>query len=81
MPQLTDSEGRVLELMSSGLKNADIASRLCLSPATVKTHVNRIFRKLEVTDRVGAVLCYRDQVGNLPNAASRRGRPTPPTSK
>jgi ATP/maltotriose-dependent transcriptional regulator MalT len=81
MPQLTESEGRVLELMSSGLRNADIASRLCLSPATVKTHVNRIFRKLEVTDRVGAVLCYRDQVGNLPNTASRQGRPTSPTSK
>jgi ATP/maltotriose-dependent transcriptional regulator MalT len=81
MPQLTESEGRVLELMAGGLKNADIASRLCLSPATVKTHVNRIFRKLEVTDRVGAVLCYRDHIGNLPGAATQQGRPTRPVSK
>ena len=66
LPELTASEGRVLELMAGGLKNADIASRLCLSPATVKTHINRIFRKLEVTDRVSAVLHYRDRAGNLP---------------
>ena len=81
LPELTDSEGRVLELMANGLRNADIASRLCLSPATVKTHVNRIFRKLEVTDRVGAVLCYRDRVGTPLDAESRNARPTHPTSK
>ena len=79
LPELTDSEGRVLELMAGGLKNADIASRLCLSAATVKTHVNRIFRKLEVTDRVGAVLCYRDRVGDRPDTAKQE-RPTRPPS-
>jgi ATP/maltotriose-dependent transcriptional regulator MalT len=80
LPELTGSEGRVLELMASGLKNADIASRLCLSSATVKTHVNRIFRKLEVSDRVGAVLCYRDRMGDRLDAAKRE-KPTWPPSK
>ena len=80
MPELTDSEGRVLELMAIGLKNADIASRLCLSSATVKTHVNRIFRKLEVSDRVSAVLCYRDRKDEGLDTAKEE-RPTQPPSK
>ena len=64
MPELTDRETRVLQLMASGLRNQDIASRLYLSEATVKSYVNRIFRKLGVIDRVGAVLCYRDRMGD-----------------
>jgi DNA-binding CsgD family transcriptional regulator len=81
MPELTDRESRVLELMASGLKNADIASRLYLSQATVKTHINRIFRKLQVTDRVSAVLYYRDRVGRQTEARSKQGIPTRPVPK
>ena len=74
MPELTDRETRVLELMASGLRNADIASQLYLSQATVKTYVNRIFRKLGVIDRVGAVLCYRDRVGDPREVEARSSR-------
>jgi DNA-binding NarL/FixJ family response regulator len=45
--------------MADGLSNADIAARLFVTVATVKTHVNHIFTKLGVTSRVEAVLAYQ----------------------
>jgi DNA-binding NarL/FixJ family response regulator len=53
---LTDRELEVLRLVSRGLSNAEIAGELFLSEATVKTHVTRIFQKLQVRDRVQAVV-------------------------
>ncbi len=58
--QLTPREMQVLDLMAGGLRNDEIAARLVLSRHTVKTHVNHIFAKLGVTDRVKAVLMYRE---------------------
>jgi len=52
---LTIREAEVLSLMASGLSNAEIAQRLYLSHATVKTHINRIFAKTGVRDRAQAV--------------------------
>ncbi|MEV6522695.1 response regulator transcription factor [Longispora sp. NPDC051575] len=52
---LTDREVEVLRLIAQGLSNPDIAGRLFISEATVKTHVNHIFAKLEVRDRAQAV--------------------------
>jgi len=52
---LTAREAEVLQLIASGLSNGEIASRLCLSHATVKTHVNRIFAKTGARDRAQAV--------------------------
>ncbi|MHB8613913.1 MAG: response regulator [Candidatus Dormibacteraceae bacterium] len=52
---LTGKELEVLRLMAQGLGNAEIAQRLFVSGATVKTHVNNIFSKLEVRDRAAAV--------------------------
>jgi DNA-binding CsgD family transcriptional regulator/tetratricopeptide (TPR) repeat protein len=59
LPELTNREQEVLGLMAQGLRNPDIAARLFLSIATVKTHVNHIFYKLGVDSRVQAVLRYR----------------------
>jgi DNA-binding NarL/FixJ family response regulator len=52
---LTTREAEVLSLLASGLSNAEIAQRLYLSHATVKTHINRIFAKTGVRDRAQAV--------------------------
>ena len=52
---LTAREAEVLTLLASGLSNAEIAKRLYLSNATVKTHINRIFAKTGARDRAQAV--------------------------
>ena len=54
--ELTPREHEVLTLVGTGLTNADIAAHLVLSPATAKTHVNRLMRKLEVHDRAQLVI-------------------------
>lgn len=52
---LTSREWEVLELMGEGLRTAEIAERLQVSPVTVRTYVSAILRKLRVPDRAAAV--------------------------
>jgi DNA-binding NarL/FixJ family response regulator len=57
---LTPRELEVLLLISKGRSNAEIAAELSISPETVKTYVSRIFTKLDLRDRVQAVIfAYR----------------------
>ena len=53
--ELTPREVEVLKLIADGLSNAQIADKLVLSNATVKTHINRVFYKTGARDRAQAV--------------------------
>lgn len=64
LPELTERERQVLELIAEGRSNQAISTKLFLSPKTIETHIRQIFQKLELTGspdshrRVLAVLAY-----------------------
>jgi DNA-binding NarL/FixJ family response regulator len=59
-PELSDREREILELIAQGLKNPEIATRLYLSPKTVRNHVSSILTKLQVADRAQAIVRARE---------------------
>jgi DNA-binding NarL/FixJ family response regulator len=56
LASLTDREREVMALVAGGLNNEEIAARLYLSPATVRTHVSRAMTKLNARDRTQLVV-------------------------
>ncbi|MEV4266546.1 response regulator transcription factor [Kribbella sp. NPDC049584] len=72
LTSLTPRELEVLTLMGQGLSNAELATELALSEATVKTHVARIFAKLTLRDRAQAVVLAYET--GLVSPGARDGR-------
>jgi DNA-binding NarL/FixJ family response regulator len=54
--ELTDREREVLGLIATGLSNDELAEKLVISPATVRTHINRVMAKLAARDRAQLVV-------------------------
>jgi len=58
--KISERELEVLQLLAAGRSNKEIAGRLNVSPNTVKTHVGRLYEKLEVKRRTEAILRARE---------------------
>ena len=54
--ELTERELEVLQLIGRGASNLEVAERLVIGEGTVKTHITRIFDKLELRDRAAAIV-------------------------
>lgn len=68
---LTTQERRVLQLLSTGMSNADIAAYLYVAPCTVRKHLEHAFRKLGVTNRLAAVIAFEGGLQSRADADER----------
>ncbi len=73
LSELTRREHEVLAHVAQGISNQEIARKLCISEQTVKTHLTRIFAKLDVKNRLAAALAFLDgrAAGGDPPAPTR----------
>jgi len=74
---LTDSEREVLLAVATGASNAEIADRLLLPQAAVRTHVGHVLAKLGLRDRIQAVV-YAYEAGLVRRRGALPGRLRPP---
>jgi DNA-binding NarL/FixJ family response regulator len=58
LERLTPREADILKLLADGATNDGVARELAISPRTVQTHLDRLYRKLGVANRTGAVALY-----------------------
>ena len=77
LADLTPRELEVLRLVARGLANSEIARQLVLGEATVKTHVARIFQKLDLHDRAQAVVLAYETGLVTPGVTATATPPTP----
>lgn len=57
---LSQQDKRIVEFISQGFKNSEIAERLCLSEPTIKAHISRIYKMLKVKNRVQLACMAQD---------------------
>ncbi|WP_447001810.1 helix-turn-helix transcriptional regulator [Saccharothrix isguenensis] len=73
---LTPAEWNVARLVGDGLSNPEVATRLVISPATVHTHLTRIYRKLDIANRHQLITLLASMIERPPPGAVRRSSPS-----
>jgi len=81
LADLTGQELEVLRLLALGNSNAELGRALFLSESTIKTHLSNMFRKLDVRDRVQAVIAAYDARLVTPGSRDERPGPTEPVEQ